>query len=104
MKVLFVNLVYGVGSTGKSSRTLRTCSEKAAVMYVYYMVPVRTPPMRTPGKSPEAGVLRTQCVVTAYRPRGLYSRTATKKLIHEVKSFRPDLIHLHTLHGFLYEL
>lgn len=31
---------------------------------------------------------------------GLYSRTATKKLIHEVKSFRPDLIHLHTLHGF----
>ena len=31
---------------------------------------------------------------------GLMSRSATKKLISEIESIQPDLIHLHNLHGY----
>lgn len=31
---------------------------------------------------------------------GLYSWAATRKMIREIRAFQPDLIHLHTLHGF----
>lgn len=31
---------------------------------------------------------------------GLYSRRSTLRLIEEIRAFRPDLIHLHTLHGY----
>ena len=31
---------------------------------------------------------------------GLYSKGPTKKLIHRIKEFNPDLIHLHNIHGY----
>lgn len=31
---------------------------------------------------------------------GFYSKSATKKLIKEIKEYNPDIIHLHNLHGY----
>ena len=31
---------------------------------------------------------------------GLASKTATKKLIYAIKEIKPDLIHLHNIHGY----
>lgn len=31
---------------------------------------------------------------------GLYSRHATKRLIHKLKEFNPDVVHIHCLHGY----
>ena len=35
---------------------------------------------------------------------GFFSRTATKKLIRQLKLYKPDLIHLHNLHGYYLHL
>ncbi len=31
---------------------------------------------------------------------GFYSSNATKKLVEEIKAYRPDIIHLHNIHGY----
>ena len=35
---------------------------------------------------------------------GFFSRHATRKLIRELERYKPDLIHLHTLHGYYLHL
>ena len=35
---------------------------------------------------------------------GCYSRFATKRLIHKIKEFNPDVIHMHNMHGWFINL
>lgn len=101
MKVLFVNLVYGVGSTGKIIADimdlLRNHGHKVKVLY---------------GSGPN--INNDDAIKISTKPEyyfhnalsrftdhtGLYSAAATRRLIREVQAFAPDLIHLHTLHGY----
>ena len=101
MKVLFVNLVYGVGSTGKIIADimdlLKSHGHKVKVLY---------------GSGPN--INNDDAIKISTKPEyyfhnalsrltdhtGLYSAAATRRLIREVQAFAPDLIHLHTLHGY----
>lgn len=101
MRVLFVNLVYGVGSTGKIiadiADLLRKGGSDVRILY------------GAGADSSDAGARRTAGSLEYYAHNvlsrltdhaGLYSRAATRRMIREIKTFQPDLIHLHTLHGF----
>lgn len=101
MRVLFVNLVYGVGSTGKIiadiADLLRKGGSDVRILY------------GAGADSSDAGARRTAGSLEYYAHNvlsrltdhaGLYSRAVTRRMIREIKTFQPDLIHLHTLHGF----
>lgn len=101
MKVLFVNLVYAVGSTGKiiadMMEVLKRSGHDARVLYGAGEKSDDPDAVRVSGKS---GYYFHNAVSRFTDHAGLYSRAATRKLIREIRAFSPDVIHLHTLHGF----
>lgn len=101
MKVLFVNLVYGVGSTGKIIADIADLlREGGSDVRILYGAGADSSDADARKISGRLEYYAHNALSRLTDHAGLYSRTATQKLIHEVKSFRPDLIHLHTLHGF----
>lgn len=101
MKVLFVNLVYGVGSTGKIiadiADLLRKGGSDVRILYGAGADSSDADARRTAGRL-EYYAHNALSRLTDHA--GLYSRAATRRMIREIKTFQPDLIHLHTLHGF----
>lgn len=103
MRILLINSVCGTGSTGKIIADildlLKKSGHEAKVLY---------------GVGEAKGVIPQDAVKTANQwdyylhnglsritdHAGLYSRKATYRLIQEIKIYAPDLIHLHTLHGY----
>ena len=103
MRILFINSVCGTGSTGKIIadivNLLKKSRHEAKVLY---------------GVGQARGVIPQDAVKTANQwdyylhnglsritdHAGLYSRKATCWLIQEIEIYCPDLIHLHTLHGY----
>ena len=103
MRILLINSVCGTGSTGKIIadivNLLKKSGHEAKVLY---------------GVGEAKGVIPQDAVKTANQwdyylhnglsritdHAGLYSRKATYRLIQEIKIYAPDLIHLHTLHGY----
>ena len=103
MRILLINSVCGTGSTGKIIADildlLKKSGHEAKVLY---------------GVGEARGVIPQDAVKTANQwdyylhnglsritdHAGLYSRKATYRLIQEIKIYAPDLIHLHTLHGY----
>ncbi len=101
MKVLFVNLVYGAGSTGKiiadMMEVLKKSGHDAKALYGTGERSEAPDAVRVSGK---LGYYFHNAVSRFTDHAGLYSRAATRKLIREIRAFSPDVIHLHTLHGF----
>ena len=101
MKVLFVNLVYGVGSTGKiiadMMEVLKRSGHDAKALYGTGEKSDDPDAVRVSGKP---GYYFHNAISRFTDHAGLYSRAATRKLIREIRAFSPDVIHLHTLHGF----
>ncbi len=101
MKVLFVNLVYGVGSTGKiiadMMEVLKRSGHDAKALYGTGEKSDDPDAVRVSGKSE---YYFHNAVSRFTDHAGLYSWAATRKLIREIRAFSPDVIHLHTLHGF----
>lgn len=101
MKVLFVNLVYAVGSTGKiitdMMEVLKRSGHDARALYGAGEKSDDPDAVRVSGKP---GYYFHNAVSRFTDHAGLYSWAATRKLIREIRAFSPDVIHLHTLHGF----
>ena len=102
MKYLFINSVYGFGSTGRliadkceqlkneghecAAAYGRTCADNGAAQLI-----------RIGTKSDHlfhAGITRL------YDLNGYGSRAATQRLLSQIEHFRPDVIWLHNLHGY----
>ena len=101
MKILFVNLVYEVGSTGKILAgivdRLRDLGHEAKILYGVGQTSEDSDAL----KLSSTFEIRFHNYLSRFTDHaGLYSKMATKRMIREIKSFQPDLIHLHTLHGF----
>ena len=101
MKVLFVNLVYGTGSTGKIIADIMNLLKKNGNdAKALYGTGARSDTGDTVRVSGKLGYYFHNGASRFTDHAGLYSRAATRKLIREIRVFQPDLIHLHTLHGF----
>lgn len=94
MKVLFVNLVYGTGSTGKIIADIMNLLKK-------YGNDVKTL-YGTGACSDNADTVKVSGKLEYYFHNavsrftdhaGLYSWAATRKMIREIRAFQPDLIH-----------
>ncbi|MBP3692344.1 MAG: glycosyltransferase [Clostridia bacterium] len=103
MKVLFINEVCGVTSTGRICTDIAQLLEKqghtAYVGYGRKTVPEKMQKyaVKIGGK---AGVYAHALLSRVFDNTGFYSYLATKKFIKWVKQYNPDVIHLHNLHGY----
>lgn len=103
MKILYVNCVCGVGSTGRIVTELAELAKKKG----------HTVKVACSTVAPIKGVSSDELIVVGSKldyymhnamsrltdHEGLYSKIATKKLIRQIREFDPDLVHLHNLHG-----
>lgn len=101
MKVLFINTVYGRGSTGRIVRQLGQAVEKAGGQFVaaYGRGDTSDPEhsYRIGGKLHTYG----HALLSRITDRaGFYSTGATRKLVAFIREYQPDVIHLHNLHGY----
>ncbi len=102
MKVLQINAVYGVGSTGVIVRDIHElCLEKGIESYVAYstsnMLPAEIKNGYKIGKNLDKKLHAVFCRING--EQAYFSRSATKKLIAYIKEIKPDIVHLHNLHS-----
>lgn len=99
MKVVQVNTVCGNGSTGKIVvEVSQMLTEMGVENYVFYNSGTSTYPLGIKYMSDLDGKL--QAVKTRVLGNfGFNSQKATRKLIAELERIRPDIVHLHNLHG-----
>lgn len=103
MKILLINSVCGIGSTGKictdladelisSGHTVRIAygRETAPSQYAQCAIKIGT----------ELDVRMHGCYARLFDASGFGSKAATQKLVQWIKHFDPDVIHLHNLHGY----
>lgn len=104
MKVFQINSVCGVGSTGRIAcdikQTLEANSDKCQIAYGrgFY-------------DDPDCLKIESDLVFKAHvffsritDRQGFYSTAATKRLVHSIKHFDPDIIHLHNIHGYYLDI
>lgn len=101
MKVLFVNSVYGIGSTGKIVRDLsQELIEKGNEVRICYG---RKSPIHDNVSKQICSKIEFILDVCLSRLTGLhgcFSNIATNRLIREIEEFSPDIVHLHNVHGY----
>lgn len=104
MKVLFINTVFGRGSTGRIIKELGEAIEHEGGEY-------RVAFGRGNSVDPHGykiGCERdryTHALLSRLTDRsGFYSKRATVRLIKYMKAYNPDTIHLHNLHGYYLNL
>ncbi|WP_284185573.1 glycosyltransferase [Latilactobacillus sakei] len=101
MKVLIINQFCGHGSTGRISTDLYDLIEKdggeCCIAYGRYSAPKGYKTYKLGGKfNSVEHALETRF----FDNHGFASRFATKKFINFIKNFKPDVIHIHNLHGY----
>lgn len=102
MKVMQINAVYGVGSTGIIVEDLHNLSLKNGIeSYVSYSTTRKNPADvkngyvigGTLGKKIHSGLCRIG------GKQGYFSKFATFRLLRHIKKVKPDIVHLHNLHS-----
>jgi len=101
MRVYQVNVVCGNGSTGKIavdiSREIVANNGECRIAYGRGEAPENVDALRISTKKE----VYWHVLMTRLTGRhGLYSKRATKRLIDDIKSYNPDIIHLHNIHGY----
>ncbi len=101
MKVLFINTVFGKGSTGRIVTQLGRAVEQAGgeykVAYGRGQAADEHHGVRIGGT---VGILAHALLARLTDRTGFFSRHATERLIAFIREYQPDVIHLHNLHGY----
>lgn len=107
MNILFVNTVYGTGSTGKivaqQYKQLQEAGHTCMAAYGRGTAPAHINSYRI-GSDKD---MYMHALLTRITDRtGLFSTRATKAFLQKIDDFQPDCIYLHNLHGYYlnYEL
>lgn len=103
MKVLMINSVCGIGSTGRIctdiAEALTAQNHECRIAYGRGTVPekYRRYAVRI-GNNPSVNLHALQTRI--FDNTGAGSKIATKRLISRIKEYDPDVIHLHNIHGY----
>lgn len=103
MKVLIVNTLCGTGSTGRIVSDLYSIlSGNGHVVKVAYGhgTPTRVPLEDTFKVNGKIGYYIHNAISRFTDRAGFYSTIHTYRFIQYIKRYKPDLIHLHNLHGY----
>lgn len=106
MKVVFINSVYNVGSTGKLVHEQKTFFENQGIeSYVFYGRG-NSSEKNTYKISNKISILAHVLESRLFDRHGLSSKRDTRRLIKYLKEIQPDSIILHNIHGYYvnYEL
>lgn len=102
MKVLQINTVCGRGSTGRIATDLLSCLKRKGD-YGEIAYGVGTMLNATPEETYRVDTKFEYCVHNILSRitdnEGCYSSYATARLIKKIEDYRPDVIHLHNIHG-----
>lgn len=105
MKVLEINTVYGIGSTGKIVSDLYEMllkqGNECVIAYARGEAPEN---IRTIKIGNKWDVYYHGIMTRITDKHALYSVRATRKLVEEIRRYEPDLIHLHNLHGYYLDI
>ncbi len=103
MKILMINVVCGIKSTGRIctdlARSLQAQGHEVKIAYGREEVPEEFTPMAVPIGS-KWGTYAHGVKALGLDGAGLGSKQATKAFLSWVREFDPDIIHLHNLHGY----
>lgn len=103
MKVLMINSVCGIRSTGRICTDLTEVLEKEGhtckIAYGRESVPEKYRKYAVRIGS-DLGVKMHAGLSRIFDDAGFHSRFATRKFIRRVKAYDPDVIHLHNIHGY----
>ena len=104
MRIAHINVVASL-STGRIAVTLCRMAEQAGhralLCYARDAAPSDVPSYRIGGK---IGVYLHMGLARLTDRAGFFSRHATRKLVRQLEAYKPDLIHLHNLHGYYLHL
>ncbi|WEG73797.1 glycosyltransferase [Vagococcus intermedius] len=102
MKILIVNTVCGVGSTGRICTDLydRLTKNKNISCCIAYGRGSADEKYNTYKIGGKTNVISHVLETRLLDNHGLSSRKATKNFIEFIRSYNPDVIHLHNLHGY----
>lgn len=103
MKVLMINSVCGVGSTGRICTDIAQSLEKEGhickIAYGRGVVPEKFQKYAIKIGS-SLGVNTHAALSRVFDSAGLHSKFATKKFLKWAEEFNPDVLHLHNIHGY----
>ena len=102
MKVLFINTVFGRGSTGRIVAQIGS-ADGGSYIAAYGRGKKSEDPHALYIGSPWDRYLHAALSRITDRA-GFYSRSATRKLVGFIREYQPDVIHLHNLHGYYLNL
>ena len=101
MKVLFINSVYGRGSTGRIVAELGKVVEENGGKYkVAYGRGKKINDEHCYYMGNKFNVYMHTLLSRLTDKTGFYSKRETKKLVQFIRDYSPDIIHLHNLHGY----
>lgn len=105
MKVLEINTVYGIGSTGKIVSDLYEMllahGDDCRIAYARGQAPDEVKTIKIGNK---ADVYYHGVMTRITDKHAMYSVHATRELIQRIRDYGPDLIHLHNLHGYYLDI
>lgn len=101
MKVYQINVVCGSGSTGRIAadlaNTIQKYGGKSRIAYGRGDSPDGIDAVKVSSRLD----LYLHAMFTRFTDKhGLYSKRATKRLIKDIQGYKPDIIHLHNIHGY----
>lgn len=101
MKIVFINTVYGIGSTGRITQDIaQHVMEEGHTPFVVYG---RGKKNKDPNFYKMGGIFDFSIHVLRnfFKDESAFGSTSqTKKLVKWLEQIQPDIIHLHNLHGF----
>lgn len=101
MKVVQVNSVFGKGSTGRIVSDLhKEAIYKGYESYVFYGRGNRFKKHNVSKINTSVGVLWHVLLSRLFDYQGLSSTLETIKLVNKLSKIKPDIIHLHNIHGY----
>ena len=100
MKIVQINSVCGIGSTGRIAVDIsKILTENNIENYIFYGIGKSSYPLSQ--KTGNIIDLRFHQVITRFFGfHGFSSACVTKKLINQLSEIKPDIVHLHNIHGF----
>lgn len=100
-RILFINTVLNYGSTGHIVEDLGTLANgEGFESFVVYGRKKRSSSLKSVYIGNPVSFLFHVLFTFITDKHGLYSKITTKKLIKTIKKIKPDIIHLHNLHGY----
>lgn len=101
MRVLFINTVYGKGSTGRIIKDLGNSIVKDGGEFCVAFGRGECDESINSYRIGAQKDYMLHALLSRFTDRsGFYSSAPTKKLVDFIKQYNPDIIHLHNLHGY----